>query len=303
MCRGRNMIGIIDIGSNTVRMNVYKIYKDEFKLLFSVKEMAGLAAQIESGLLLEAGLQNLIRILTIFKQTVDIVGIKDVYSFATASLRLIDNSKSVLDRIKDETGFDVQLLSGEEEGKLGVIGATSDFSVPKAVLVDIGGGSCEVVPFENELVLAADSYPLGSLSMYKQFVSGLIPTKDEQKEIKKYSKQLIDSELIKTNKYISVVGVGGTIRALLKLKKYMDNDYSDSNQLTLKQLKLMLEKCGNGSREAQDTILKVVPDRIHTLIPGLCVLIGVLQDINCVEVLVSKHGVREGYLIRHVLNI
>ena len=295
------MIGIIDIGSNTVRMNVYETFGDDFKLLFSVKEMAGLAAQIESNMLLEPGLQNLIRILNTFKQTIDIVGIKEVYPFATASLRLIHNQESALSRIKASTGFDVELLSGEEEGRLGVVGALSDINVPKAVLVDIGGGSCEVVPFEKDSVLESDSYALGSLSMYKQHVSGLLPTRLEQKEIKKHTKQIVEANFINDNQFVSVVGIGGTIRALLKLKQYLDKDYSDNNQLTLKRLKAMLEFLGNGTREAQDTILRVVPDRIHTLIPGLAILVAVLQELNCVEVLVSQNGVREGYLITHVL--
>lgn len=299
----KRMIAIIDIGSNTVRMNVYQIEDNEkFNVLFSVKEMAGLASQIESGLLLEKGLKNLILILSEFRRIVDIFHIKEVYPFATASLRLISNQASVLQRIFDETGFSCDLISGSQEGKLGVIGALSDFDVPKAVLVDVGGGSCEIVPFENKKILSSNSYPVGSLSMYKQFTSTLIPNHDEQKKIKKFVKQEIDGSLIKKHQFVTVVGVGGTIRALLKVKNYIDNDFSGSRQLTLKKLKSMLAFLGSGSREAQDTILKVVPDRIHTLVSGLCVWISVLNETGCVEVLVSENGVREGYLIEHVLN-
>ena len=142
----------------------------------------------------------------------------------------------------------------------------------------------------------SDSYAL-SLSMYKQYVSGLLQ-QDEQR-IKSIPNKLLSQ--INDNQFVSVVGIGGTIRALLKLKQYLDKDYSDNNQLTLKRLKAMLEFLGNGTREAQDTILRVVPDRIHTLIPGLAILVAVLQELNCVEVLVSQNGVREGYLITHVL--
>lgn len=294
------MIGIIDIGSNTVRMNVYQVNNNEYEVLFSSKEMAGLAAQIESGLLMEKGYQNLIRILKRFKETIDSLQIKEVYAFATASLRLIRNQQTVLGRIESETGFTVDLIDGEEEGRLGVLGALSNLPVKKAVLMDLGGGSCELVPFDQGQILSSVSYPIGSLSLYKNYVSGLLPTLDEQKSIKKFVKKQIDVGHIVEEKFVSVIGVGGTMRALLKLNAYLLNDYK-SSQLTLQSLKAMLKTLNENHREAQDIILKTIPDRIHTIMPGLCAIIAIMQAMGTVEILVSNNGVREGYLMKHVL--
>lgn len=294
------MIGIIDIGSNTVRMNVYQVNNNEYEVLFSSKEMAGLAAQIESGLLMEKGYQNLIRILKRFKETIDSLQIKEVYAFATASLRLISNQQTVLGRIESETGFTVDLIDGEEEGRLGVLGALSNLPVKKAVLMDLGGGSCELVPFDQGQILSSVSYPIGSLSLYKNYVSGLLPTLDEQKSIKKFVKKQIDVGHIVEEKFVSVIGVGGTMRALLKLNAYLLNDYK-SSQLTLQSLKAMLKILNENHREAQDIILKTIPDRIHTIMPGLCAIIAIMQAMGTVEILVSNNGVREGYLMKHVL--
>lgn len=294
------MIGIIDIGSNTVRMNVYQVNNNEYEVLFSSKEMAGLAAQIESGLLMEKGYQNLIRILKRFKETIDSLQIKEVYAFATASLRLISNQQTVLGRIESETGFTVDLIDGEEEGRLGVLGALSNLPVKKAVLMDLGGGSCELVPFDQGQILSSVSYPIGSLSLYKNYVSGLLPTLDEQKSIKKFVKKQIDVGHIVDEKFVSVIGVGGTMRALLKLNAYLHNDYK-SSQLTLQSLKAMLKILNENHREAQDIILKTIPDRIHTIMPGLCAIIAIMQAMGTVEILVSNNGVREGYLMKHVL--
>ncbi len=294
------MIGIIDIGSNTVRMNVYQVNNNEYEVLFSSKEMAGLAAQIESGLLMEKGYQNLIRILKRFKETIDSLQIKEVYAFATASLRLISNQQTVLGRIESETGFTVDLIDGEEEGRLGVLGALSNPPVKKAVLMDLGGGSCELVPFDQGQILSSVSYPIGSLSLYKNYVSGLLPTLDEQKSIKKFVKKQIDVGHIVEEKFVSVIGVGGTMRALLKLNAYLHNDYK-SSQLTLQSLKAMLKILNENHREAQDIILKTIPDRIHTIMPGLCAIIAIMQAMGTVEILVSNNGVREGYLMKHVL--
>ena len=295
------MISIIDIGSNTVRMNVYQENEDGFRLLFSSKEMAGLVAQIENNQLLEAGLSNLIRILKIFKETIDTLNIKQVYPFATASLRSIENSQEVLQIIKEETGFDIDLIDGYEEGNLGVIGALDYQVIDKAVLIDLGGGSCEVVPFENKEVITSDSYPIGSLSLYKNFVSQLLPSKLERKQIKSFVKETIDAKKIKKDEFKNVIGVGGTMRAILKLQQYLDESYKNSNILTVQHLKKLLKQLGDGSKESQDIILKVVPDRIHTLLPGMSAIVAILEELGSTQTLVSKNGVREGYLIKNVL--
>lgn len=295
------MIGIIDIGSNTVRMNVYHVNKQSFSVLFSIKEMAGLVAQIENNKLLEAGLQNLIRILNNFKTTIETLNITEVYCFATASLRNIENQDFVLSTIQFETGFKVDLIDGQEEGTLGVIGAKAYQDVPKAILVDLGGGSCEVVPFIDEEILSSVSYPIGSLSLYKTFVSELLPTKAQQKAIKKFTSETINVKEIKKQEFDTVIGVGGTMRALLKVKQYLTKDYSASNVLLLSDLKMILKTLGDGSKESQDTLLKVVPDRIHTLIVGLCAIIELITEMGVQQILVSKNGVREGYLIKNVL--
>ncbi len=295
------MISIIDIGSNTVRMNVYHENDSGFRLLFSSKEMAGLVAQIEDNCLLESGLQNLIRILKIFKDTIDTLNIKQVYPFATASLRNIDNRDEVLEKIKQETEFEIDLIDGVEEGNLGVIGALDFQPFTKAVLIDLGGGSCEIVPFENEKVIASDSYPIGSLSMYKTFVSELLPTKSERKQIKSFVCETIDSKKIKKADFKTVIGVGGTMRAILKIQHYLDETTKNTNELKLGNLKKLLKQLGDGTKEAQDIILKVVPDRIHTLLPGLMAIITLLEELGSTQILVSKNGVREGYLIKNVL--
>lgn len=294
------MISIIDIGSNTIRMNVYQIEADSFSILFSSKEMAGLAASIEKNKLTQAGLSNLIRILKQFKETIVALKIEEVYAFATASLRMIENQTEVLAAIQQETGFKVNLIEGEEEGLLGLEGALSQIMIEKAVLLDLGGGSCEIVPFDHHKIYSSISYPLGSLSLYRQFVKNLIPTLDEQKAIMKHAKKTIKETKIKSHEFKTVLGVGGTMRALVKASNYI-NGPLQSKSLKIADLKKMLDVLNKDAKQAQDILLKVVPDRVHTLIPGLCVILAICDVLKIKEIVVSNNGVREGYLLKHVL--
>lgn len=302
------MIAVIDIGSNTVRMNVYKLLINDqlkqsgFQFLFSEKEMAGLASHIENNELSSAGLRNLLKILKGFRLVLDKLSIEKFYPFATASLRNITNSEEVLQAIEVETGFKIHLISGEDEGYLGFFGSRGDISSNEGFVTDIGGGSTELVHFKDEKVISAKSLTMGSLSMFKQHVSGILPTNKEQKAIKNAVQQQLKKNFPDgpNGNIQQIVGVGGTIRAALDLKQYLHNNHSD-NVITYQQLLKVLHSIDDGSSEAKTNILKVIPNRIHTIIPGLIILKETMKFFGCQELVVSQTGAREGYLLKYVL--
>jgi exopolyphosphatase/guanosine-5'-triphosphate,3'-diphosphate pyrophosphatase len=162
--RGDFMLAIIDIGSNTIRMNVYIIKEDFFEQAFSSKEMAGLISHVENGVLAESGIIKLLDVLKRFDLILKRLNITRVYPFATASLRNIKNSHEIIQRVKETLGFDIHLVSGNEEGELGYIGAHSVVQRDSGLVVDIGGGSCELVPFKNNKIESSTSLPMGSLN-------------------------------------------------------------------------------------------------------------------------------------------
>lgn len=295
------MKAIIDIGSNTVRVNVYETKGHQFRLMFSVKEMAGLISHIEDNVLSEAGLLNLLRILNRFKDVLDNLKIHDVYPFATASLRKIDNSQEVLKRIKDELGFTIDLISGEEEAYLGYIGSHANVMSKEGLVVDIGGGSTEFVHFYHNEVVNTRSLAMGSLRMYKNNVKKILPKKSELQAIQEDVHANLEVFDRKKIPYIpTIIGVGGTNRAALKLENYIYNHYGN-RQISYERLLEIYESISTCNSEAQSTILKVIPDRVHTIIPGLIILIETMKFFECKDVVVSQYGAREGYLIKNVL--
>ena len=144
--------------------------------------MTGLAGYVTDGQLSSQGVKKLIKTLNSFKKTAQAFQIKKMYYFATASLRNIDNSKEVLKKVKKETGICIELISGEEEGYLDYYAVSQEMHLEKGILIDVGGGSSELVGFRNGKVLGNKSLPIGSLSLYRQYVHGILPTLEERKE-------------------------------------------------------------------------------------------------------------------------
>lgn len=295
------MYAVIDIGSNTMRLSAYSIQEQKIKPMFSRKNMSALISYVdENGCMTEHGIKKAVSVLLSFKKVIENTNIENVYVIATASFRNIQNQKQVLEEIKESTGFDVTVISGEEEGICGFIGSAYTVNVDSGLLVDIGGGSTEFVFYKDKKICRTYSIPMGSLSLYANFVSGLIPTKEEYRKIKKYVQEKLETIDPGDGPTSILCGVGGTTRAACKLI----NDYCDlplsNRSVGPDQLKKLLKSLYR-DEDGLDRILRVVPDRIHTIIPGMILLRTIAKYYHCEELVISEYGVREGYLIKTVI--
>ncbi len=125
-----DLYGVIDIGSNTIKLSVYKMTNNSLRLIFNNKNIAGLVAYVDKeGFFSEKGIKKIITVLKSYKQILENVKVKDVFVIATASLRNIQNSEEVLKKINEFTGYQVDLISGEEEAIYDFIGATHAIGV------------------------------------------------------------------------------------------------------------------------------------------------------------------------------
>lgn len=293
---------IIDIGSNSIRLTVYEVMDKDFKILFKEKIMAGLAGYVENNALSDEGIRCACNALIEFRKTLLSLCIENVTVFATASLRNIQNTESVLLEIEMVTGFEVEIISGDEEALLGYYGAMREFDTNEGAFFDVGGASTEVVTFENSEPNSFVSYSIGSLSLYRSCVKKILPGNGSQKRIeneiiKKFEKKNKPID----KKYSVIVGVGGTSRAILKIAKKYFSLPDDCKSVSAKHLDELYNVLIKRDKKAIDLILKLEPDRIHTLVPGLMILRYIFKAFDSKYLLVSKYGVREGYLCKKIL--
>lgn len=293
------MYAVIDIGSNTIRLVIYKIVDGKIKPMLNNKVFAGLANYInKENNMKKSGVAKAEDVLKEFSIILSELSIEETFCFATASLRNIDNSKEVLTYLKKSTGFDIQLLSGDEEAEYDYYGALQNLSLESGMLVDVGGGSTELVFYKNKKIVETTSLPVGSLNMYKNYIADIIPSENEINEIEGViEKQLVNVHICNNDiEFNPVCLVGGTARAILKLLKsrknakvnYVDYDYDE--------LLMLLEMVDEDSKKVVNKVLKNSPERIHTFIPGLLIISKVCRFYGCKTIYTSEYGVREGYL-------
>lgn len=295
-------VAVIDIGSNSIRLSVYRILEGAFTRLYTKKSMAGLAGYTCDGILSEAGVARALDALLHFKELLTLFPPDRVAVFATASLRNISNSEEATSSLEEGTGWPIEVLSGNEEALLGYSGFQYDCPLPAGIMADIGGGSTEVVSFAESVPTNMASMPLGSLKAFNRYVEDVLPTPREVKAIQgAIDKALADADIDTFPHHPELCGIGGTSRAAGKLMARMSSRPTDEHSFSKAQLDTLAALLCGKSRERRDLLLKTCPERLNTVVPGVLILKAVCDHLGCSHIQISSFGVREGYVCQRIL--
>ncbi len=292
---------IIDIGSNSIRLTVYETEGQSFRILFREKIMAGLDGYVEDGKLSAEGIECACAGLLTFRKIIQTLQIENVRIFATAFLRNISNTARALSVIRAATGYSVEVISVEDEALFGYAGAMRELHLTGGAFLDIGGASTEIVTFEDNAPVDFASFPIGSLSLYRRCFKKILPGDGSLKRLRQEIGKTIDVSEGALKSRALLVGVGGTARAALKLERHYYGISDDCCSITAEQLDGLCKFLCSGKKEASDLILRLEAERIHTLVPGLLILQHVFHLFQAEQLVVSKYGVREGYLCQKIL--
>ncbi len=289
-------IAVVDIGSNTVKMKIYSVNNRNLDEIYSEVNNAKLISYISDGTLSADGIFLLCNIINHFKIKAK-ENKADVFQcFATASLRRTENINEITSTVFDYCGETIDLVSGDDEAFYSFSGVKNTYpDFPnEAILLDMGGGSTEIVYCVSGQRKASESMTFGSLSLYLDF-------KDNNFEAMK--NHAINS-LKKTYLYPLITNeailVGGTALALNKLYSYF---YKHSTEffMTFDNLKNMYEKLKVYDTEVINLLTELVPHRITTVIPGLAAYLGIFEECGIKNIKVTTCGIREGYVYEKIL--
>jgi len=298
------MYGVIDIGSNTIRLSIYKIETGNvIKQLTNKKKVVGLARYVDNNKNMSAkGIKKTISVLKEYKDIIKCNRTEKVFIFATASIRNINNTEEVVERIYNETKMIVEVISGEEEAYYDYIGATYKNNIKNGIIMDIGGGSTELVFIKDKEIKKKISLPIGSLNTYTNYVHNLIPTHKEYKTIKKIVINYLDDIELDNKEYPIIYGIGGAIRGTFKINNDISNELPENTKLKAKNVKSLVKDFIENPKNAIAEIIEIVPDRIHTIMPGMIILKVMSKYYKCENIVLSPYGIREGFLIENIIN-
>ena len=210
----------IDVGSNSCRVKIARVVAHQLKALHEDREVTRLGSSVfESGLISPEAMSATLRALKRFQRAVQSHAPDRIRVVATSAMRDARNAAAFSEWVKAETGWNMEVISGLEEGRLihrGVMGGEPGAG-GKAFLVDLGGGSCEITLSENKRIRETVSLPLGAVRLTEEFLSAADPAPPEGLA---RMRQLISRELRRARRRIphesvsQVIATSGTALAL-----------------------------------------------------------------------------------------
>ena len=246
----------------------------------------------------------MVSVLKDYNDVMDLVKVKTKFVFATASLRKIDNSAEVIETVKKKVGLDINLLSGEKEAKTSFNSVKdTELTTDNGIVIDLGGGSCEVIDFINKTVITSESMPIGASSCYLEYVSGMFPNVTEINEIENRVLSEL-KKLVVTNddQRNDLFGIGGSVKTIKKVLLYLEWIDDDAKYIPVSMLDDLLGEFSQPTQENYLKILNVNAERINTFLPGLIITKTVAHYFNATKLHVCKNGVREGILMEIIEN-
>lgn len=292
--------GIIDLGSNAIRMMVAEGNGSASALLESHRLPLRLGRDVfETGQMPEDTVSALVDALRRFRATCDRLGVLHVRAIGTAALREARNRDLVIDRVRDEAGIEIEVVSGTQESYLlaRAVQTRIDLQRGRSVLVDVGGGSVEVVLVENGQVIGADSYRLGALRML-----ALLPeaTADEpfvdllQRHLQGLARRIGDR--IGTARVDRYVAVGGNIESLADLTSGGRQFTEGIESQALSALRDEILALAAMPVEQRIAARGLKPDRADAIVPAGVVYVRIGEIAGVDRVLVPRVGIKDGLL-------
>jgi exopolyphosphatase/guanosine-5'-triphosphate,3'-diphosphate pyrophosphatase len=286
-------LAAIDIGSNAARLLICEVRENgndspEFQKLNLVRVPLRLGFDVfEFRQISYAREEMLVDTIKAFKLLMDVHQVDFMTACATSAMRDASNGPEIIERIKNETGVNIHIISGDTEAEYIYGTRLMERNIPaKSFLyIDVGGGSTEITLFENGELVYKSSHNIGTIRILKNQVS------DDQWNIMKADiRKLVKN---KTGKMVAI-GSGGNINKVFSLSKRKED-----KPLYLDTLKDYYKELSSVTVAERIRLYKLKEDRADVIVPALLIYINVLKWAEIEEIYVPKIGLADG-LIRNL---
>ncbi len=301
-------IASIDIGTNTVLLLVvdYDHVTKKLKTLLNDYRMPRIGRGLISGEpITENSKNNLFQVLSDYKDIIEKHNCSIVLATATNALRIASNSAEIISKIKSDFKLDVKIISGEEEAKFAFLGSTyeSVTDVPKLV-IDIGGGSTELIYGKDDEIIYSKSFPFGAVSLTEKYFDQLNEVEDNISKIKSEIRKTITGFTDLLDKEFEAIAVAGTPTSLScimqNLKEY-DDEKVEGSYLKINFIEKMIgEFSAKSSTEILNNFGSIVKGREDIILAGTIILSEICKIFNIDSVRVSSKGIRYGAVVNYL---
>jgi exopolyphosphatase/guanosine-5'-triphosphate,3'-diphosphate pyrophosphatase len=291
---------VIDIGSNSVLLLVGQRRADgSLEILRDVSTVTRVSeGTATSGLLLPVAIERTLAVLRRYRELARTDGVDEISAVATEGLRMANNADEFLGPAEAALGSPVRLLSGEEEARLSYRSVALEHpDVDPLRVLDIGGGSTELVVGRGLEVEQAVSHRLGSVRITEQLGDGHPPSAAALARMHAHARDVLASQPVRPHS--TLYGLAGTVTTatavLLGLEHY-DREQVDRTLVGISSLRSLRERLASMNLEQLQAIPLVGPGRADVIVGGVTILLAALEHCGADILMVRDRGLRYALL-------
>jgi exopolyphosphatase / guanosine-5'-triphosphate,3'-diphosphate pyrophosphatase len=294
---------VIDVGTNSVKLHVGERRPgDQWRTLVDRAEVTRLGQGLaETGELQPEPLRATADAIVGMVEESRTAGAAEIAAVGTAGLRIANNSRELINAVRERCGVGIEVISGEEEARLAYSAATSglDLGDGTRVVFDTGGGSTEFTLGRRTIVEERFSVDVGAARFTERF--GLDGPVSEQRT--EDALAAIESELGRLSGWprpAALVGLGGAVTNLAAVRHHLssyDPDVVHGTVLDRVEIDRQIELYRTRTADERREIVGLQPKRAEVILAGACIVRAVLDKLHCDELTVSDRGLRHGLIV------
>jgi len=301
-------LGVLDVGSNTVHLLVVDAYPGARPMpAFSHKVELKLAAHLNGSSLSGSGESNLRDVVEESLRIAEDKGVEEIIAFATSAVREAENGDQVLARIREQTGAQINVMTGDEEARLTFLAARRWFgwSSGRLLVIDIGGGSLEVASGIDEEADAVTSLPLGAGRLTRDWIPADPPPAQDVRRLRKHVRAQIGRAtggLLRHGLPDHVVGTSKTFRQLARIAGAAASSEGPYVKRVLRHADVaaLAERLPKMSQAERAKLPGVSASRVAQLPAGAIVADAALDLLGADQLELCPWALREGVILRRL---
>lgn len=302
-------LATIDLGTNTVRLLVIETERDGWRSLYEAQRVTRLGeGQSAAKRLLEGPMLRTVDTVAEFVTAAERLGAREVHVVATSAVRGAPNREEFVRRVRAASGRDIEVVSGEDEARLTLLGVTSGLPHLDGsfIVFDIGGGSTEVVLARQRAPVRVVSLALGVVPLTERHIDDGPVAREQlarlRGDVEAVIRTGLPSEMLEASAS-TLVGTAGTVTALaaldLGLVRY-DADRVQGHIVSRSTVQRLLEWLSAMTLRQRAAVPCLEPGRADVLIAGIVICVALMEQLGHSSLVVSDRGLREGIVARIV---
>jgi len=292
----------VDIGSNSVRLKVARLTRHRLRAIHEEREVTRLGESVyRSGFLSPDAIANTVKVLRRFHRAVQNAGADSVRVVATSALRDARNSQAFLEWVRSATGWKAEIISGLEEARLIHLGLVSTLRVNSTpvLMMDLGGGSCELTISSQGHIRTTVSLPLGAVRLTNEFLLHDPPRKSELRQLRGFiarETQRVADRIKRLHPKV-VIATSGTAQSLAAVCHGLYRTKgSRTASVSRAQMRRIAKLLARLPLEERRNLSGVGPRRAEIIVAGAAVYAELLERCQLGGFRSSELGLRDGLL-------